>query len=475
MKIKYCFVLFFMLSIFNIEYLYSQSRRSADVLNYDGKIKLFTYTGNAKLDDKDTTITSYIMKFFREDEIANFNGSVKMLSKEYNSTIESGYANYDGKQKFAYATIDPVLKSPTNNLTIKSKFMERDFNTPFAKALTNVHLIHIDITNKKQTDGYSKELVYNMDEQISIMKGEPYLIQGNDKLYGEIIEYNSKNSQANVIGNAKVYILQTNKAREDNNNTNNNSSESNTNRSKSLIPKLAPNPSTGTNKAESSSVSNYNLVVADRLFLDDKTGESNKRMLYGYGNVTAYFYEENMILKGEYIVYDIDSEHMFVYNSPSVRVPDKGIVAFGDWIEYKKDGEYKDVIFHDNVSLYYYDDSMSVEGGLVHLDPDTKIVTASIDPYAYLENKEIRVKSISMQLFNDQEKLRANGDVIVNNEDIESNSAWAVYLDKDRTIKFWGGNPIVVQAGSAIHAKELMYFVETQRVQGSIVSGEMPR
>lgn len=109
------------------------------------------------------------------------------------------------------------------------------------------------------------------------------------------------------MGRGKIYILQTNNYVE------------------------------GTKTNNESQFSNYNIVTADRIVVNDYAGKDGQtRTLYAYGNVTAYFYEENMILKGGYVEYEIENEHMYMYQEPSVRIPNRGIIAFGEWIEYKK-------------------------------------------------------------------------------------------------------------------------------------------
>lgn len=306
---KICILLFIIVSsLFSQSESQSPSRRSADKFTYDNKGQIFQYTGNSKMEDSSAIITSHIMTFYKETEIATFSGNVRLYSKTNGSTINAGYASYDGKRKYAYARNRPILRSPTNNVTIRSSFMERDFNTPMAKAISNVHLTHIDKENDRKTDGYADELTYNMDTQISVLKGNPRLYQGNDRIEGEILEYSSKNSEANVMGRGKIYILQTN------------------------------NYVQGTKTNNDSQVSNYNIITADRILVSDYAGKDGQtRTLYAYGNVTAHFYEENMILKGGYVEYEIDNEHMYMYQEPSVRIPHRGIVAFGEWIEYKKE------------------------------------------------------------------------------------------------------------------------------------------
>ena len=104
------------------------------------------------MEDSSAIITSHIMTFYQETELATFSGGVRLLSKTNGSTITGGYASYNGKTRYAYVKNNPVLRSPTNNMTIRSSFMERDFNTTIAKAISNVHLTHIDKENKRQTD-----------------------------------------------------------------------------------------------------------------------------------------------------------------------------------------------------------------------------------------------------------------------------------------------------------------------------------
>ncbi len=438
----YIFVLLFLItaSLFT----QSQSRRSADKFTFDNKGQVFQYTGNSKLEDSSAIITSHIMTFYKETELATFSGNVRLYSKTNGSTINAGYASYDGKRRYAYARNRPVLRSSTNNVTIRSTFMERDFKTPFAKALSNVHLTHIDKENDRKTDGYSDELTYNMDSQISVLKGNPRLYQGNDRIEGEILEYNSKNSEANVMGRGKIYILQTNNYVE-------------------------------RTKTNDTQISNYNIITADRILVSDYAGKDGQtRTLYAYGNVTAHFYEENMILKGGYVEYEIDNEHMYMYQEPSVRIPDRGIIAFGEWIEYKKDGKFKDIIFHNDVVLVDYDESLSLEGELLHLDPDTKIATISGAPHAYVEDRSIKIISVTMQMFNDDEKLRANGDVFVESKDMNSRSAWATYFDKRKYLRLWGETPYLRQGASMVRGREIKYYIETERIEAYGVSGEIP-
>ena len=424
--------------------LNAQSRRSADKFTYNNKKKVFEYTGNAKMEDAQTIITSYNMIFYQETELATFSGNVRLLSKTNGSTISGGYASYNAKTKYAYVKNKPIFISKENNMTIKSSFMERDFNTPIARAISNVHLTHIE--NKRKIDGYADNLIYNIDKEIAVLTGNPKLYQDSDRLEGEILEYNAKTSTANVMGQGKIYILQTNNYI--------NSSE--------------------TNK-KNSNISNYNIVIADRLFLNEYGGEDNNtRTLYAYGNVTAFFYEENIILKGGYIEYDIENDHIYMYQEPSVRIPNRGIIAFGEWIEYKKDENFKDIIFHNDVVMLDYDESISLEGGLLHLDPDTKIATVSDNPKAYVEDRSIKIESITMQMFNDEEKLRANGNVFVESKDMNSKSTFATYFNNEKYLKLFGESPYLKQKESIVRAREIKYYIDTEKIEAIGVSGEIP-
>ncbi len=423
------------------------SRRSAKKFTYDNKTQVFQYIGDARLEDTSAVITSHTMTFYRETELATFSGNVKLASRTNDSTITAGYASYNGKTRYAYIRNRPILRSPTNNLIIRSRFMERDFNTPIAKARENVHLTHIDKENNRKTDGYARELVYNSDTEISVMQGNPVLYQENDKLEGEILEYDARKSVANVMGRGKIYILQ----------TNNYVNSSSTNRNRENI-------------------SNYNIITADRLFLDNRGGSNqNTRMLYGYGNINAFFYEENMILKGGYIEYNIDEEHLYLYQSPTVRIPDKGIIAFGEWLEYKKEEGFKDIIFHNDVIMIDYDTKLSLEGEVLHLDPDTKVATVSGSPKAYVENRTIKITSDTMQIFNDDEKIRANGNVIITSKDMNATSTWATYLEKSRYMRLWGQNPTLKQGDSIIRGREIRYYIDTEVVKAFGISGEIPQ
>ena len=439
--------LVFLILILTGSVLFSQSRRSADKFVYNNKTKIFTYTGNSKLEDKDVTITSYLMKFFREEEVATFNTKVIILSKEDNTQIHSGFVKYNAKTKIAGITKNPILISEVNDLTIKSKYMKRDFNTPFAEALTNVKLKHINEEDKTLTEGFSDKMIYNVDTEIALLTGDPYLLKDKeDEIYGEVIEYNAKLDTANVIGDAIAYILQTNE--------------------------MVDN---GEDEGDNTLKTNYNVITADRFFMEQRSEENgNANMLYAYGDIKVMFHEENMILKGEYAIYNVDKEHMFIYDNPSIRIPDKSIVAFGEVIEYKKENGFKDIIFHNDVVLVNYADGVTLEGDLLHLDPDTKIATVSQNPYAYIENRQYKIESVSIQMFDSNEKIRANGDVKVYSKDLNSNSSWLIYYNNIKKIKLWGGRPLIDKDDSIITAREIIYDLDTEVIEGSIVSGQMP-
>ena len=120
-----------------------------------------------------------------------------------------------------------------------------------------------------------------------------------------------------------------------------------------------------------------------------------------------------------------------------------------------------------------YDEGISLEGDLLHLDPDTKVATVSGSPHAYLENRSMKITSVTMQIFNDDEKLRANGNVYVEMKDMNSKSAWATYFDKAKYLRLWGENPYLSQENSIVRGREIRYYVETEKIEAYGVSGSM--
>ncbi len=78
-----------------------------------------------------------------------------------------------------------------------------------------------------------------------------------------------------------------------------------------------------------------------------------------------------------------------------------------------------------------------------------------------------------MQIFNDDEKLRANGNVYVEMKDMNSKSAWATYFDKAKYLRLWGENPYLSQENSIVRGREIRYYVETERIEAYGVSGSM--
>ncbi len=194
-------------------------------------------------------------------------------------------------------------------------------------------------------------------------------------------------------------------------------------------------------------------------------------MIYAYGNVSAYYPEENMILSGEQLVYDIEAEYAIFSNRPVAKIPSKKTIVYSDWLEYKKDGEYKDIIFHDNVLMFDYEENMLLEGQSIVIDPDTKVATSKGDPITYLEDRTVRIKANTFQRFDSQEKLRANGDVIIDQDDMNAKTDWALYYDQLKEMKLIGGNTVIVQDGNAIYAREVIYNIDSGEVESSMVSG----
>ena len=122
-----------------------------------------------------------------------------------------------------------------------------------------------------------------------------------------------------------------------------------------------------------------------------------------------------------------------------------------------------------------YDTKLSLEGEVLHLDPDTKVATVSGSPKAYVENRTIKITSDTMQIFNDDEKIRANGNVIITSKDMNATSTWATYLEKSRYMRLWGQNPTLKQGDSIIRGREIRYYIDTEVVKAFGISGEIPQ
>ncbi len=428
----------------------SKSRRRADKFTFNNKSRTVTYEGNTRMEDTDSLIRSDKMVFYIDLERGDFSGNVSMLDKKNGTIIYSGLANYDGIKKFADAKINPRLVSKENNLTIRSTLMKRDFNTDFAVAQGNVRLVHINEENGTQTDGYSNFLDYNLKTKIAYMVGSPRVVQKGDILKGEIIEYNIDSDVVNVMGGAIGYIVPR---------TNENTNSTTTNNIKEPIDKRY------------SKFTNYNIIRADRFEFETSTNKNADRMIYAYGDVSIYYPEENMILSGQELVYNISSNYAVFRHNPVAKIPKQKTIIFSDWLEYKTDGDYKDIIFHDNVLMFDYEEATSMEAQALVLDPDSKIATSKGEPITYLEDMQIRIKAKTFQRFNSHEKLRANGNVIIDQKDINAKSDWALYYDKDRLMKLFGGNPVIKQKESIIRAREIVYDLNTGKIESTRVSG----
>ncbi len=450
-KLKYIFVFFVFISsmLLLAQQSGTKSRRSADKFTFNNKARTVTYEGNTRMEDVDSLIRSDKMVFHIDLERADFSGNVRILDKDNGTMMYSGVANYDGIKKFASARINPRLVSKENNITIRSTTMRRDFNTEFAIAQGNVRLVHVNSENGTQTDGYSDTLDYNINTKIAYMVGTPRVVQKGDILKGEIIEYNMDTDVVNVMGGAVGYIVPR---------TNDNTNSIGVSNTKEVDKRY-------------SKFTNYNIIRADRFEFETSTNSSSDRMIYAYGNVSVYYPEENMILSAQELVYNITSNHATLRHNPVAQIPKQQTVIFSDWLEYKTDGNYKDVIFHNNVLMFDYEEATAMEAQSLVLDPDSKIATSMGDPITYLEDMEIRIKANTFQRFNSHEKLRANGNVVIDRKDMYAESDWALYYDKARLMKLFGGNPMVVQKESVIRAREIIYNLNTGKIESMRVSG----
>ena len=451
-RLKYIFIFIFIFSILLCAQSGGKSRRRADKFIFNNKSRTVTYIGNTKMEDDDSFIKSDKMVFYIDSEIGDFRGRVSMLDKKNDVIIYSSIINYNGIKKFADAKIKPKLVSVSNNLTIRSVVMERDFNTPFAIAKDDVHLVHINEDDTK-TDGYADLLEYNLDNKIAYLIGNPKIIQEDDILEGEIIEYNTDTGIVNVMGRGTAYVVPR-------------SSEDDTNSTSSKKKK-----STKVINDSTSKFTNYNIIKADRFEFETESEINDNRMIYAYGNVSVYYPEENMILSGQELAYNIDSNHATLRHNPVAKIPKQKTIVFSDWLEYQTDGDYKDIIFHNNVLMFDYQEDMSMEGQSIVIDPDTKVATSKGEPITYLEDRKVRIKATTFQRFDSHEKLRANGDVVIDQKNINAESDWALYYDKIKQIKLLGGNPIIIQNGNAIRAREIIYHIDTGEVESTRVSG----
>lgn len=448
-KFKYIFIFMFVCGVL----VYSQqggnsrSRRRADKFTFNNKDRIVLYEGNTRMEDADSVSRSQKMKFYIDLERGELSGNVSILDKKNAVTIYSGAANYDGIKRFADARINPRLVSEPDNLTIRSRVMKRDFNTDFAIAQGNVRLVHIDKDNDNtKTEGFSDFLDYNLENDTAYMVGNPWLVQKGDILKGESIEYCVDNGVANVMGRALAYV----------------------------VPRTNENRDTTSDKKvldeRYSKYTNYNIIRADRFKFETSDENNSDRMIYAYGDASIYYPEENMILSGAELIYNIDENHAVVRYNPIAKIPKHQTIVFSDWLEYKTDGDYKDIIFHNNVLMFDYEDSMVVEAQSVLLDPDYKIATFKGNPITYLEDMQVRIKAKIFQLFDSEEKLRANGQVIIDQKDVHSESSWASYYDKDGLMKLFGGNPMIKRNENLIKAREISYNLDTGKIEAARTS-----
>ncbi len=444
LRFKHIFILTTMFVMICSLFLHAQSkiRRRGDKFIFNNKERTITYISNTRMEDDASLIRSHQMIFHIDEERGEFDGNVSIFDKKNNMTIYAEDVNYDGIAKYADARIAPRVVSIPNNLVIRSVIMLRDFNTPFAIARRNVHLVNTN--DGRRTDGYSDLLEYNVDTKIAYMTGSPILLQEDDILKGEVIEYNTVSGVANIMGGAIAYI-----APQEDENTNN-----------SAI--------TDKNNSTQSKFTNYNIIKASRFEFETTEG---KRMIYAYGNVSVYYPEENMILSGGQLAYDIESEYAVLSNRPVAKIPNRKTIVYSEWLEYIKADEYKDIIFHNNVLMFDYEENMLLEGQSIVIDPDTKVATSKGDPITYLEDRQVRIKANTFQRFNTQEKLRANGDVIIDQNDMNAKTDWALYYDQLKEMRLIGGNTVLIQDGNAIYAREVIYNVDTGEAESSMVSG----
>lgn len=400
------------------------SRRRADKTVFLSREDIVKYIGNAKFTEEGNQILSDYMQFHTKDDVGYCEGNVRMYNKEQTVLVRAGRLDYFGVSNLALVTINPVLYSDAENMTIRSIYMERDLKTEETRAISNVAIEKFDSQTGQRSYGFSDKMRYLVDENTAYLTGNPVLIHKGDVAFGEIIHYYVHEESLDIFGNAKIFF----------------------------------------------GGDSENKVYADRIYF---LKTENDDAAEAYGNVRMYLPENDVVAYSGYALFNQKDEFMIMRNYPRCRFTDDDSEGSGREIRYTFAKGKEEISFHEDVFLVNKKDGSVIESGKLVSDIEKGYTKITEEPICYLEERSVRVRATFFERFENKDKLYAKGNVIVERIDFSAYSSLAVYDSKKNIIKMWGGNPRVVQKGKEMFAREIYFHPETGKAEFTDVSGSI--
>ncbi|MBI4979285.1 MAG: hypothetical protein HZC28_17525 [Spirochaetes bacterium] len=397
------------------------TKRSGDKMTFSNRDQTVTYEGNATFIDGGNRIISDIMRFQLDENRAYCQGNVRIFLTN-NVLITAGRVDYSEQSKLAKVTQRPVLRMRDEQVTIRSERMERALDADITRAVGDVSIERVNQETGETVYGYGGILSHASGNNIVTLSDSPRIIHKGNTITGEVMEYTVARESIEVYGDARIRFRPRGEGDENLENT----------------------------------------IAGDRVYYI-KDNISN--FVRAYGSVKVHIPKNNIVIRGGFAAYDIDSSAASMRESPVVHFLERESSIAADTIDYATVDEKDIVDFTGNVLIVENRSGLIVTAGQLKSFINDGYSKITVAPVAYLTREDVIVTAVYFEQFEAKHKMRANGNVVVRREAVTAYADIAVYDIQANTIKLWGGIPKLVQEGRIINAREITMDVKTGRVE----------
>lgn len=402
------------------------SKRTADKMEYDMKEESVTYIGNATFKSEGIFIKADFMKYYLEGKHGYCEGSVEMYSDDRDVNVQAGRVDYNENTQRATATRSPVLRSRSDDVTIKSRLMERDFESDIVSASGNVYAYR----NDKSQILKAGKIEYNGKTEIGKAIQKPVFHSTEDKVKIEspLMERNFNNGD--VIAKDGVYMYKEDKSIEL--------------KSRKIIYNDKTKIAFATGKPFVLENDEEVKIKADKLKRD-----FNTHIVSAIGNAHIEKFDKSLELYAKELVYEEDEEFAKAKGSPRFLEHDEQVTVYAKLMtrDFKKNmlSAVDDVVFVKN------DGSVRLTADEVVYYDDKDLALAKGNPILKENNEDVTVRARFMGrnfdtgdlfasnravLYKNDKTLYLYGDVINYNDKSRIGEAWGVprFVEKEEDV-----------------------------------------
>ncbi len=363
----------FALILFQNDLLFGQNViiRQTDIFKsgtYNGQ-KINKLLGNVILSQKDVTLyCDSAYQYTKEKNTLETFGRVKLVKSD-TVTLHCDKLTYEGSNKMAKARKNVILTDP--QMTLYTDYMDFDLQTSIGYYENGGRIINAENTLTSMTG------TYNTNTKMMYFKDSVHLISPEREMFSDTMDYHTEKKIVYFKGPTKILtangVVYTEEGEYD---------------TQAKISNL-----NSRNRLENEE---YILEADDMVFT--QTGNKGKAK----GNVFLFAKEDNLILKGDFMVFGGDTDRTKLWGNTLMLYPMESDTLYlrADTLisEPADSTESKKVLGYNNVRIFKTDMQGKCDS-MVYNSSDSTIIFFN-DPVIWAEKNQMTADTISIQMAN---------------------------------------------------------------------------